>query len=211
MKDRISFSEEELDILKEVSNIGMGMAGCSLAEALGCFVTLNVPEIRLIESSKLKELSNQLTEKFTEINLVRQAFSGNLNGESIVIIGKTAYLIKDLLGYEESEDLTRSKQMELLSDISNSITSACLQEIAKQLSLELSLAPPKVLCFEQPANMFYSMLFGNTEPKWEQALFIKVQFHLQDRDFWSELFVFFSQSSLVGIKKAVHRLMEASW
>ena len=211
MTERISFSEEDLDILTEVSNIGMGKAGCSLAEALGCLVTLNVPEIKVIESSELSELSNKVTQEFNEINLVRQSFSGHLNGESIILIGKTAYLIKDLLGYEESEELTRSKQMELLLDISNAITSACLQEIAKQLSLEMSLSPPKVVCFEQPATMFYSFLFGNTQPKWEQALFVKVQFHLKDRDFSTKMFVFFSQNSLENIKNAVHRLMEASW
>lgn len=210
MPERISFAEEELDILTEVSNIGMGKAGCSLAEALGCFVTLNVPEIKLIESSKLNELSNKLTEKLEEINLVRQAFSGNLNGEAIVLLGKTAYLIKDLLGYGASEVLTRSKQMELLLDMSNSITSACLQEIARQLSLELSLSPPKLVCFEQPAKMFYSLLFGNNKPKWEQSLFIRVQFHLKDREFWSDMFIFFSQNSLGSIKQAVHLLMEGS-
>ncbi|MEK6620997.1 MAG: hypothetical protein AABY74_02515 [Planctomycetota bacterium] len=210
MTERISFTEEELDILTEVSNIGMGKAGCTLAEALGCFVTLTVPEIRLIESSKLHELSHELTEKFEEINLVRQAFSGNLNGEAIVILGKTAYVIKDLLGYGEAEVLTRPKQMELLSDISNSITSACLQEMAKQLSLELSLSPPKLVCFEQPSLMFYRLLFGNNKPTWEQSLFVRVQFHLKDREFGSDMCVFFSQNSLGSIKKAVHLLMEGS-
>ena len=208
MLERINFTEEELDILKEVSNIGMGKSGSTLAEALGCFITLSVPEIKLIESSKLNEFSDKLTEKFEEINLVRQAFSGNLNGESIVLLGKTAYLIKDLLGYEESEALTRSKQVELLLDISNSITSACLQGIAKQLSLDLSLSPPNLVCFEQPAKMFYSLLFGNTKPKWEQSLFIKVQFQLKDREFWSDMFIFFSQNSFGSIKQAVHLLME---
>ena len=210
MTEQISFTEDELDILTEVSNIGMGKAGCSLAEALGCFVTLTVPEIRVIESSKLHELSHELTEKFEEINLVRQAFSGNLNGEAIVILGKTAYVIKDLLGYGEAEVLTRPKQMELLSDISNSITSACLQEMAKQLSLELSLSPPQLVCFEQPAKMFYRLLFGNSKLKWEQSLLVRVQFHLKDRGFGSDMFVFFSQNSLGRIKQSVRTLMEGS-
>lgn len=208
MTEKVYFTGEELDVLTEVSNIGMGKAGCSLAEALGCFVTLTVPEIRLVESSKLQELTQEIEEKFDVVNLVRQAFSGNLNGESIVILGKTAYVIKDLLGYGESEELTRAKQVELLSDISNSLTSACLHEIAKQLSLALSLSAPKLVCFEQPSSMFYSLLFGNTKPKWDQTLFVKVQFQLKDRAFWSDMFVFFSQSSLGSIKVAVRRLME---
>jgi chemotaxis protein CheC len=208
MPEQIHFTEEELDVLTEVSNIGMGKAGSTLAEALGCFVTLNVPEITLIESSKLNELSNELTENFEEINLVRQAFSGHLNGESIVLLGKTAYSIKDLLGYGHSESLTHSKQTELLLDISNSITSACLQGIARQLSLEIALSPPNLVCFEQPAKMFYGLLFGNNKPKWEQSLFIRVQFHLKDREFWSDMFIFFSQNSLGSIKQAVHVLME---
>ena len=211
MRDKISFSEEEIDILTEVSNIGMGKAGCCLAEALGCPISLTVPEIRVIESSKLIDLSNELAEKFTDINLVRQAFSGNLNGEAIVVLGKTAYLIKDLLGYEESEEFTLSKQKELLLDISNSIASVCLQEMARQLSLDLSLSPPSMVCMEQPAKKFYDLLFGNSSPQWEQALFVNILFHLKDRDFWSDMFIFFSQNSLGCIKNAVHLLLEDSW
>lgn len=208
MPKQIDFTEEELDILTEVSNIGMGKAGSALAEALGCFVSLHVPEITLIKSSSLKELSNKLTEKFEDINIVRQAFSGNLTGESIVLLGKTAYSTKDLLGYGASEILNQAKQKELLLDLSNAITSACLQGIAKQLSLDISLSPPNMVCFEQPAKVFYRLLFGNDTPTWDQSLLVKVVFHLKDREFWSNMFIFFSQTSLGSIKQSVQSLME---
>src|SRR4030065_164954 len=105
MSEQIDFTVEELDILTEISNIGMGKAGSALAEALGCLVYLNVPEIMLVKSSGLKELSDELIKNLEDINIVRQAYSGNLTGEAIILLGKTAYSIKDLLGYEASETL----------------------------------------------------------------------------------------------------------
>ena len=209
MSEQIDFTVEELDILTEISNIGMGKAGSALAEALGCLVYLNVPEIMLVKSSGLKELSDELIKNLEDINIVRQAFSGNLTGEAIILLGKTAYSIKDLLGYEASETLNQAKQKELLLDMSNSITSACLQGIARQLSLDTSLSPPNMVCFEQPAKMFYRLLFGNNKPNWDQSLLVRVKFHLKNREFWSDMFIFFSQKSLGNIKQSVKSLGES--
>lgn len=50
--------EMELDVLKEIANMGAGHAATSLSEMLGVLIEMDVPEIKLVDISKLHRYIN---------------------------------------------------------------------------------------------------------------------------------------------------------
>jgi|APSaa5957512535_1039671.scaffolds.fasta_scaffold30984_2 chemotaxis protein CheC len=209
MIEYIEFTNDELDVLGEVANIGMGKAGATLSEALDTFITLKVPKVRVVEVSNFQQTTEEIIKNYNTINIVSQPFVGDINGEAIILLSKSIYNLKGMLGYEEHEPFNRLKQEELILEISSSLTGACIDGMGEQLALNAVLSRPNIIGFEKPAEQFYDLLFGKVKPAWEQTLVIQVQFFLEGNEFTCEIIILYSQESLGKILNSVKLLSES--
>lgn len=135
----ISFGES----LQEVVNVAMGRAGGRLAELLGAFIQLPVPQVHLCRYAELTRHLTYANKEF--LTGVTHGFCGTgVTGEAVILLDSASFppLIKLL-----ESDFGTPKQQELtvLVDLSGLLIGACLQGISDQLDLDLNHSFPVVL------------------------------------------------------------------
>jgi chemotaxis protein CheC len=198
------FEPEQLDALQEIVNVGMGTAGAALGAVLESFVSLSVPKIELIRLERLADLPTLVGWNDDEACAIRQAFYDRLDGEVIVLFGRQGReLLSEKLGYGST--VSDADGEELLLDFANVFVGACMNGIARQLQIELSFSPPSILSQAAPLSTTLSRLGLAVD----FLLLINVTFVLQECSFKSQLLILLPQQSIVVLKDAVGRFLEA--
>jgi len=202
-EQEIDLTEEQKEVLQELVNIGMGLAGDSLARILKTFVELSIPRISLIHVDSLnKEISNLVGDKAL-VTAVRQAFFSYWRGEAIIVYDQNGCNeLASLMGY--SEDLDKNAEVELLLDVGNVIVGACLNGIAEQLGVDVNFSPPSVVATNIPVDT----LFDPKKMNWKHTLLIEVNFGLENMRFKSHLFTMMSEETIMTLKNDIDGFLE---
>ena len=205
MNNRIELDADELDALKELSNIGMGRAAAELAEVLERRVLLQVPEVRAVSADELGVMFQQRD----SVSITRHLFTGDfLHGEAVVLFERDSYtLLMTTFGYDEVEAAQVASKRELLLDVASSLCAACLSGLAEQLGVEVNLSQPRLLCLEKFTSID-DEVFAGRELAWRQVLLIEIGFRLSGEDFHARLYAFVAETSLGELKQRIASILE---
>ena len=199
----VGLSEDQLEALQEIVNIGMGLAGDSLARILKTFVELSIPRIRLIEAKDVNTELEKLVGEKAIVTGVRQAFFSYWRGEAITIYDQNGCNeLASLMGY--SEDLDKNGEIELLLDVGNVLVGACINGFAEQLNVEVNFGPPSVIA----SNIPIETLFDIKKLSWTHSLLLEVNFGLENMRFKSHLMVMMSEDTIKTLKKDLDAFLE---
>ncbi|HCZ15376.1 MAG TPA: hypothetical protein PL117_09595 [Accumulibacter sp.] len=195
-------SDEQREALQEVANIGMGQAGASIAQVLGEFVELSIPQIRAVAAAEIPAALAALAGDGVA-SAVRQAFIGELRGEAIVIFSEhSAHDLAELLCYGDALDTPASR--ELLLDIGNVLVGACLGGIAGLLQTEIGFSAPSLLA-DQVATR--QLIQAETIAA-RCALLVEVRFGLEKRAFRCHLVMLMPDDAVAALQRALDRFIE---
>lgn len=201
----VTLSEEQRDALQELTNIAMGQAGASLATLLDEFVDLSIPRIRVLQLAETPAALVQLVAPNDEVSAVRQAFQGYLRGEAIVLFAEPGCrALADLLGYD---DLVDGDDTELLLDVANVLTGACLGGMVEQIrgfmparsAMELSFSMPSVMARQVAPDK----LLDPERAGWSHALLMEVNFTLKSRNFVAHLITLMPEDDIARLRQIV--------
>ena len=209
MSDAVQFTPEEIDVLREVTNVGMGRAGVSLSEVFEERVTLRVPGVTLMTVADMVHRFDALDYP-TRLNLVRQSFNGGIVGESLVVFKADAFRhLVDFMGYSRQDAEQQGLQREMLLELSNSLNSACLAGLADQLGIHIELATPSVAGFMQQCQTSADLLSSQqwlTELQ-GQVLVLNVEFVISEKGFYCENVFLIHADSLVALQQRIRQLL----
>ncbi len=202
-------TEDQRDALQELTNIAMGQAGSSLAMLLDEFVDLSIPRIRVVELTSLPPALAELIGRTAEVSAVRQSFQGYLRGEAIVIFGEPgSRALADLLGYDAH--LGEGTATELLLDVANVLTGACLGGMMEQIraitedtAAELSFSMPSVMARQVSPQQ----LIDPTRVSWSHSLLLEVNFTLKSRNFVAHLVMLMPEAGIARIRGVVDQFI----
>jgi len=202
-EQEVDLTDEQKEVLQEIVNIGMGLAGDSLARILKTFVELSIPRISLISVDSLNEEISDLVGDKALVTAVRQAFFSYWRGEAIIVYDQNGCNeLASLMGY--SEDLDKNAEVELLLDVGNVIVGACLNGIAEQLGVDVNFSPPSVVATNIPVDT----LFDPKKMNWKHTLLIEVNFGLENMRFKSHLFTMMSEETIMTLKNDLDGFLE---
>ena len=130
----MKLSEEQLDALGEIVNIGVGRAAASLSELLGTRIELRVPRIRIMENS----------DKHDTGVAILQSFEGDVSGTALLAFPAVSgqQLAKLVGGYDEDEDLPPIELSGILSELGNIVLNGVLGSIANVIETDLTYTVP---------------------------------------------------------------------
>jgi chemotaxis protein CheC len=195
-----TLNEDQRDALQEICNVGMGKAAAALAKLLGAFVTLAVPDIRLVGVDQLRVLLSPQGDG--ELPPVRQAFQSDISGEAIVLVGKDGQReLRQLMGHDAGDPDT---QVEVLCDITNLLVGACVRSVFEQLGWHI--------CFSQPTLLPAS---GNKQGglvpggRWQMALLLEIHFTMEEGGFGARMVLLLPDAAIRGMMEALDHFLEA--
>jgi chemotaxis protein CheC len=170
-------SGQQMEVLQEVANIGMGQAGAAIAKVLNQYVDLSIPRVDVLAPEQLINALEKMLGSGS-LSAVRQAFHGSARGEAIAVFDEArCNELADLMGYVTGLD--HASEVELLLDVSNMLISGCLGGIAGELRAPIAFSPPSLLAEHVPARA----LLGGGKANWQNAILVEVHFSLRSRSF----------------------------
>ncbi|MEH6476938.1 MAG: chemotaxis protein CheX [Sneathiella sp.] len=143
--ESLDWSEDQIDALTEIMNMGIGVAAKSLSDMVGEEIILNIPKIRLVSRN---EITNDLAERNPEgLSYVFQDFKGSVVGRSALLfpIQKSFNLVKALLKDMANDDEMTEMEQEALSEVGNVILNACIATMVDTLGLEIEVEIPQYI------------------------------------------------------------------
>jgi chemotaxis protein CheC len=201
------FTEEQRDALQEIANLAMGQAATRLARLLDTFIELSVPRVRIVRAEDAAVTLREMTGIDESVTAVRQGFRSDIKGEAIVIcrssgVGQLCELVNDPYVHSAYDSVS---QAELMFDVSNVLTGACVSCILNQLDRMPIFSPPGLLG-EQISleDVFQAGTLG-----WNVALLLEVNFALEDQTFRAHLVMLMAEDSIRRMNDALSALLSS--
>ncbi|CAB3800097.1 chemotaxis protein CheC [Paraburkholderia fynbosensis] len=200
-------TEDQRDALQEVANLAMGQAATRLARLLDSFIELSVPRVRMVALSEAAEALREMTGIDDTVSAVRQGFRSDIKGEALVIcrsdsIAQLCSLVSDPYARSSYEAVS---QKELMLDVANVLTGACVSSILDQLGRTPVFSAPGVL----GETMTLDEVFQPSVLQWRVALLVEVNFALEDHSFRAHLVMLMAEESIRHMNGALDALLSS--
>ena len=138
--------EMDLDILKEIANIGAGNAVTALTQMIGNNIDMHVPKVQMLS---FQELADVIGGAETLVAGLMVSLSGDLEGSILFILedSNAHHLVGKLMGYQldqiqvETGVFTEIEQS-ALTEVGNIIAGAYLNSISKMTNLKIRTTIP---------------------------------------------------------------------
>jgi len=200
-------TEDQRDALQEVANLAMGQAATRLARLLDSFIELSVPRVRVVAVSEAAQALREMTGIEDLVSAVRQGFRSDIKGEALVIcrsdsVDDLCALVSDPYSRSAYESVS---QKELMFDVANVLTGACVSCILDQLGRTPVFSAPGLL----GDAMTLDEVFQPGVLQWEVALLVEVNFTLEDQSFRAHLVMLMAEESIRHMNDALDALLSS--
>ena len=194
-----NLSEDRRDALQELMNVAMGQGADRLARLTETFVTLSVPRIHPVEDAHANLLEN-LDIAGQPAIVTRHSFLGRLRGEVVACFGENgADQLAGLMGYEGEAN----SQDELMLDVTNILTGACINGLAQQIDLKVSYGAPSILS----RGRSLKEVLDSQVLQGHQALVLEIHFEVATHSFICDLLVCIAEDTVATVIEAIDQLL----
>ncbi|MDE5679032.1 MAG: chemotaxis protein CheC, partial [Lachnospiraceae bacterium] len=135
-------TQNYMDVLREIGNIGAGNAMTALSQMLQCKVDMQVPQVRLLEFQEVGSMMGGEEQLMVGVYL---AVEGDITG-SIMFLVRTdsaKHLVNKLMmGMASEGEELNEMEISAMKEISNIITGAYLNSLSMLTNLKIYPSPP---------------------------------------------------------------------
>lgn len=133
-----------LDVLREIGNIGAGNAMTALSQMLQSKVDMQVPQVRLLEFSEVGAMVGGEEQLMVGVLL---GVEGDITGSIMFLVELKAakgLVKKIMMGYESGQEGLDEMETSAMMELSNIITGAYLNSLATMTNLRIYPTPPSL-------------------------------------------------------------------
>ena len=196
-------TEEHLDALREVSNVGMGHAATALSQLVGETVYLHVPQVTLTDIASVPDLLGGPEQVVVGITL---QIRGDAQGNMMLVfpLESAERLVSQLLARDRTVDVFDEIGISTIKEVGNILASSYLGAMGSLLNL--TLIPSIPLLANDMAGAVIDFLLIELSEEGNQALMIETEFHgssSDDKLIRGHFFLLPDPTSLVVITDAI--------
>jgi len=139
-------TDEHIDALREIVNVGVGSAASILNSMLNAHVRLEVPVLRIVTLDEL--MRDMESERGTQtLAAVSMAFKGDISGVAEVVLpsGSAARFVAALAQDDSGDSDLDAIQAGTLSEVGNIILNSVVGSVSNTLEFSLTYALPNYL------------------------------------------------------------------
>lgn len=135
----MTYSNIQLDALKELMNIGGGKAATTISQLVGNVIRMRVPEVNILGYD---ELYQQVMADDQEVYAVLSSIRGELRGALLFVITDFAAQKIASLMMEQHQILAEKIKVSAVSELTNIVASSFLTAIGSLLEKKVKLEAP---------------------------------------------------------------------
>ncbi|EGA63740.1 response regulator [Vibrio brasiliensis] len=187
--------------IREMSNVALGASASIIAEQVGKFIEMPLPNVASLHQSELKMTVQDIVNN-SESRAVSQRFVGNgINGEALVCLHGSGF--EQLASNSCGEEVNSTN--EVILDISNLLVSSFLVSFSKQLDISISLRQPIVL-EKEPLQV--SLNSSGFLEEYDQDIFtIEFVYKAENLDVACDIIFLMDNESLDAIQQILESLI----
>ncbi|WP_298271681.1 chemotaxis protein CheC [Geobacter sp.] len=196
-----SLTEEHLDALREVSNIGVAHAATALSQLIGRSISLQVPKVLMTDITKVPEVFGGAEKIVVGIYL---QMLGDARGNILIVLPRESALrlLSRLLPREKSEgSFLTELEISALKEVGNILASAYLNALGSLMHKTLIPSVP-VLSFDMAGAVIDYVLIELGEVG-DLALMVETEFFGEDEKISGQFFLLPDPESLKIILNAI--------
>ncbi len=199
----------EKDALKEIINLSFGDAASRLAEIIGTYMLLSVPDIEIMERDEIIHYIDRELSDPKDLSVVEQYYIGKLEGAAFLVFSYDAgrRLLSLFEGADETDLPDYSMdfmEKEALTEVGNIIIGVCVSKLAELLSDNVSYLPPRFLLSKNLKDAFSGGIFDRES----YVILLKTVFQFEEQDVTGFLFLVNSFESVKWLKTAIDEFIE---
>ena len=194
--------ERELDVFKELINIGVGKSAGLLNELVQSPIKLNVPKIRVC---KVDELINELsTETLGKYYAVKLNFTGKFSGIAQIVFPSDSgnNLVSLLTGEEKYSDELDNVRAGTLNEVANMLLNGVMGSISNLLKDNFEYSIP--VYFEDLLN---NLLTDKTVTE-SVVLFGETHFEVENLSIEGDIIIILELPSFSNLKAELNKLLD---
>lgn len=167
-------TEEHLDALREISNVGMGNAATALSQMVSDTVELHVPAVTLADIADVPELIGGAERVVVGVTM---QIHGDAGGNILLVFPEQSArrLVRQLLGQEVPGTRFDEMAESTLKEVGNILASSYLGAMGSLLNLMLIPSIPAIA--HDMAGAVIDYLLIELSEAGDQALMIETEFH----------------------------------
>jgi chemotaxis protein CheC len=197
-------TEEQIDALKELINIGVGRSAGILNEMLDSRILLQVPSVKVLN---LTQLQQELVEKFADGQLaaVQLSFNGSFSGTAELVFPteSASALVALLTGEEPGTPDLDSVKIGTLSEIGNIVINGVIGSISNVLKQQMNYALPLYA-----EDSIEKLLQLNNYSDRTVFLLAQARFTIEQLELIGDIILIFETSSFDVLIESIDRLLE---
>ena len=198
MAEKIVFTADEEDLLKELMNIAYGNATAVIADFLENFATLSIPSFDIFSPPELQAYLQKRCELYSDY--AKQAFSGEFSGETMLFLDHSSIgNIAKSLHIDESEGIP---PQEIILELMNILNSTLISRLAQELHTEVSFSIPSADSIDHLKERLPSLLESYT-----QVIIIHTIFEFEKEHIKGEIAIFTKDAPLKWIHKTIQEMV----
>lgn len=190
----MELNETQIDVLKEIGNIGAGNAATSLSQMLSKRIDMNVPEVSLLDYNDIIESIGGAENVVVGILV---SFEGDIDGVMLFLLKRefVHLILNSLLGTElHSFEEISEMEMSALSEIGNIMVSSYVNTISSLTNMKIDISVPS-LNIDMSGALLDAVTAGFSEVA-DKVIFIKEKYFCQDETVYSHMLLLPSMTSL---------------
>ncbi len=203
-ENSIDISSNQLDILKELINQGVGKGANLINSMLETHISLSVPDIVFL---KLNQLSDILSKKLNDpvMTSVNLPFKGKFDGSANLVFptDSAIKLVSSLTGDLENDADLDEVRIGTLSEIGNIVINAVMGSISNELGIHFNYTVPSFT--EGDVKLILDNLKNDDDVV---ILFAKTQFNMKNLNIIGHFLIFFKLNSFDSLLKSINKYQQ---
>ena len=196
-------SENQIDALTEVVNIGMGVATNSLNQMMDSHIELHMPELHVAGADELDTLTKQVSDGgLTSVTL---EFDGLVSGSAALIMSQNdaSKMVSELTGEPPNTPELNSMMVGTLSEVGNIVINGVLGTMSHSLKMEFNFGLPTYQCGEM-GDLLASVNVSQSEA----VIIVKALFRVQQFEIEGDIFLIFISPSYDNLMSSLDALYD---
>ncbi len=199
----MQLTEEQIDALKELINIGVGRATSVLNEMVDAYIKLQIPNIKVLTA---QELQQELQQRFDDdiLSAVQLSFNGSFRGMAELVFPResASALVAILTGDDlNSPDLDAVK-IGTLSEVGNIIINGVMGTISNVLKQHMNYGLPQYT-EDKIDNLLSSDIQSN-----DAILLAQTRFIIEELQIIGDIILIFEVRSFDALLVAIEQEIE---
>jgi chemotaxis protein CheC len=191
----------QLDVFKELVNIGVGRAASALNDMLESHIQLEVPEVSMLDYHEIEESGNLSA----DLSCVQLGFFGSFTGVAALVFPppSAVQLVSALTGESTEAPGLNGLIAGTLNEVGNIVINCVIGTIGNILEKPFDFSLPQYLQGKLPELLKQS----GTQIS-QRILLVRTHFTVQEKQLEGNIFLVFEAASFDALLHAIDRLYE---